>query len=65
MFVDKNKSIKSIFRFLIGDYINMKMMCIVTLKNNKVYLFGYGAPEEQFDNNIPMVDKMVNSIKIY
>ncbi len=63
--IDKNKSIRSIFRFLVGDSINMKAMYILTLKNNRAYIFGYGSLEAEHDKNIPMIEKMVKSIKIY
>jgi hypothetical protein len=48
----------------IQDQIDLKFIQIVTIKDGKEYIITFGTPKGQFPNDMPAVQKMINSFQI-
>jgi hypothetical protein len=46
------------------DQIDLKFIQIVTIKDGKEYIITFGAPKGQFPNDVPAVQKMIDSFQI-
>jgi hypothetical protein len=64
--INGNKACSMIFTQT-PDYIsNIKIaeMDVSTLTNGTTYLFVYGSTPDNFDSNLPIIDKMIHSFRV-